>query len=218
VSARFSPDTIDAQVEAVLSHFRQQARPVTWHIGPSTEPSDWGRVLLAHGLTHSEDEPGMALVIDGMREDVTAPPELVVEMVRDERGLEEWVSVWLFPVPDDTRRSVLDALRGRGLGDARPWRYFVGRIGGRPVACSELFVGRGVAAVHDVVTLPEVRRRGIGAVMTLRVLREARALGYHIAVLTASPDGIGVYRRIGFREYCWFRRYEWNAGDTSAST
>jgi len=60
-----------------------------------------------------------------------------------------------------------------------------------------------------VVTLPEVRRRGIGAAMTLRVLHEARAIGYRVAVLTASPDGIGVYRRIGFREYCLFRRYEW---------
>lgn len=60
--------------------------------------------------------------------------------------------------------------------------------------------------MHYVVTLPEVRRRGIGASMTLRVLREARAMGYRVAVLTTSPDGIGIYRRIGFRAYCWFRR------------
>jgi hypothetical protein len=42
-------------------------------------------------------------------------------------------------------------------------------------------------------------------------------MGYHVAVLTASSDGIGIYRRIGFREYCWFRRYDWEPGANGAS-
>jgi hypothetical protein len=45
LSARFTPDTVDARVEEVLAHFRARSRPVTWHIGPSTEPTDLGRVL-----------------------------------------------------------------------------------------------------------------------------------------------------------------------------
>src|SRR5437588_294535 len=96
----------------------------------------------------------------------------------------------------------------RTSGDAPSWRYFLGRLNGKPVATAKLFVGAGVAAVHHVVTLPEMRRRGIGTAMTLRVLHDARAMGYRVGVLTASPDGLGSYRRIGFRDYCWFRRYD----------
>lgn len=210
VTARFGPDEANDQVEAVLAHFRRAARPVTWHVGPLSAPADLGRILLAHGLTHSEDEPGMAMEIAGMREDFAPPAGLSVEPVRDAHGLWDWVSVWLFPVPESVRRHHFDVLRQRGLGDDLPWRYYVGRLNGTPVACSELFIDRGVAAVHYVVTLPEQRRQGIGAAMTLHVLREARALGYRVAVLTASPDGAGIYRRIGFREYCWFHRYEWS--------
>jgi GNAT superfamily N-acetyltransferase len=212
VSARFSPNTVDARVDTVLASFRAESRCLTWHVGPSTEPSDLGRTLLAHGLTHSEDEPGMAVEIDRMREDVAAPAELTIETVRDERGLEEWVSVWLFPAPEAVRLFVFESMRQRGLGDELPWRFFVGRLGGRPVACSQLCAAAGVAGVQYVVTLPEVRRRGIGAAMTLQVLREARAMGYRVGVLTSSPDGLGIYRRIGFREYCWFHRYEWDGG------
>lgn len=208
VYADFGPHNIDAQVEAVLAHFRRHTRPVTWHIGPSTRPADLGRLLPAHGLAHSEDEPGMAVEIDRMRDDFAAPPGLTIETVRDEEGLRDWVAVWLFPVPQELRRRHLEVLLRRGLGDDLPWRYYVGRLDGQPVATSELFAGAGVAAVHYVVTLPELRRQGIGTAMTLRVLREARDLGYHVGVLTASPDGIGSYRRIGFREYCWFQRYE----------
>lgn len=210
VRATFDPGGVDAGAASVLAHFRRQARPVTWHIGPTTTPSDLDHSLLAHGMAHSEDEPGMAVELDHLRDDVGTPRGLTIETVRDEQGLEEWVSVWLFPVPSDIRRICLGVLRQRGLGDALPWRYYVGRLDGQPVATAELFVGTGVAAVHYVVTLPEARRRGIGAAMTLHVLREARALGYKVGVLTASPEGIGLYRRIGFQEYCLFRRYEWS--------
>jgi len=214
VRARFGPDAVDAGIASVLSHFRQRSSPVGWYVGPCTEPADLGRHLLAHGLTHDEDEPGMAIRIDRMREDRDsgAPSGLTIETVRDEAGLADWVSVWLFPVPDDVRRLHLDVLRRKGLGDALPWRYYVGRLDGVPVATSQLFVGESVAAVHLVVTLPEVRRRGIGTAMTRHVLREAHTLGYRVGVLTASPFGIGSYRRIGFRTYCLFSRYEWAPG------
>ena len=209
VRARFSPESVDEGIEAVLSHFRSRSAPFTWHVGPGTEPADLGRFLLAHGLTHSEDEPGMAIDLERVRE-TAAPLELTIETVRDERGLEEWVAVWLFPVPDDLRRDLLAPLRQRGVGDDLPWRYYIGRVDDRPVATSELFVADGVAAVHYVVTLPGLRRRGIGAAMTLHVLGEAGALGCRLAVLTSSPDGIGIYRRLGFQEYCTFRRYIWS--------
>ena len=159
----------------------------------------------------------MALDLDDVREDILTPG-LAIEVVRDERGLEEWVSVWFFPVPTDRRRSILDAMRQRGFGGDRPWQLFIGRLGDRPVACAELFAGEGVAALHHLVTLPAVRRQGIGTAMTLHVLRAARSLGYRVVVLTASPEGIGVYRRIGFQEYCWFSRYEWEPGAAGTST
>ncbi len=216
VSAHFSLDSVDAQIESVLSQFRRRSRPVTWHVGPSTEPADLGRFLLAHGMTHSEDEPGMAIDIDRLQEEGTVPPGLTIDMVRDKRGLEAWVSVWLFPVPDDGRRRYLNALRQLGLHGDLPRRYYLGRLDGTPVATAELFAFAGVAGVHNVVTLPEARRQGIGTAMTRRVLDDARALGCRVGALTASPSGIGSYRRIGFEEYCWFRRFEWHPGQGAA--
>ena len=70
-----------------------------------------------------------------------------------------------------------------------------------------LVFGAGVAAVHWVVTLPEMRHLGIGTAMTLAALREARTIGYRIAILTASPYGGGIYRRIGFRAYGTISKY-----------
>lgn len=215
VYARFNPEDVDADIETALDHFRQRSLPFTWHIGPGSEPAALGSRLLAHGLSHSEDEPGMAVELGQARDDFAIPAGLVITPVRDEDDLRAWVDVWLFPVPPEIRELSFEALRLRGLGEDCPWQFYQGWQDGTPVATAELFIGEGVAGVQYVVTLPELRRQGIGAAMTQHVLREARAGGHKIAVLTASPDGIGIYRRLGFQDCCWFRRYEWDPPDPS---
>jgi len=94
-----------------------------------------------------------------------------------------------------------------GLGPHLPCRYYLGAFQGKPIATALLFFGAGVAALHSVVTLPEARSKGIGTAMTLAALREARRAGYRVAILTASPYGERIYRRVGFREYCTISRY-----------
>lgn len=55
------------------------------------------------------------------------------------------------------------------------------------------------ASVQYVATDPAFRRRGLASRLLGAVLSEARADGLRTATLQASPDGRGVYERLGFR-------------------
>jgi GNAT superfamily N-acetyltransferase len=215
VRARFQPEQIDRQIEAVLDHFRQRALPVVWHVGPTSEPAALGEALLRHGLTFIEEEPGMALEIAKRNSAIAAPHELTIEPVQGEAGLRDWIDTWLFRMSDEVRNAHFQARRAHWLEPERPMHCFLGRWNGTPVATSMLYLGHGVAAVHHVVTRTEFRRRGIGSALTIRVLHEAWARGYRVGVLTASPEGFGSYDRIGFRPYCSVCRYEWEPANHS---
>ena len=95
-----------------------------------------------------------------------------------------------------------------GLGPQSP-RHFLARVDGEPAATCSLFLGAGVAGIYDVSTLPELRKRGLGRLITRAAMREARARGYRMAILHSSTLGAGIYRALGFRDVCAIGQHVW---------
>ena len=122
------------------------------------------------------------------------PPDFAVEEVRDESTLEAIKGVLIegLEVPDWAARAWVDAALRIGV-DRTPWRMYLGRLGGAPVA-----------------TIPPARRRGVGGAITLKSQLDARDEGYRHAVLFASEMAVRAYERVGFRD-CGVRlnRYLW---------
>ena len=133
--------------------------------------------------------------------DAPGPSGLKIEPVRGVRHLDAFVTTASGPfgVRPDGIEAFAGVGRAVGLDDPNRRRY-LGSLDGRPVATSALFLAGGVAGIYVVATIREARRRGIGAAMTLAAMKDARDLGYRIAVLQASPMGRPVYRQLGFRD------------------
>jgi predicted acetyltransferase len=89
------------------------------------------------------------------------------------------------------------------------WRHFIGWLHDMPVASTSLLLHAGVAGIYGVTTIPEARKKGIATAMTKHALRQARELGYHVAVLSPSEMSLRIYQRLGFQHYCTLQHYGW---------
>jgi GNAT superfamily N-acetyltransferase len=208
--AQLEPDKVNATIKEILAHFRSRGMTTfSWWTEPGTQPADLGTYLLAHGLAHTEGGPGMAVDLLALNEDLPVPSNLTVQHVDDTETLERWAyaSIAGFEHPDTEVKTWFEVFTN--LGFDLPLRSYVGILNGEPVATSQLFLAAGVAGIYVVATVPDARRQGIGAVLTLAPLYEARAMGYRIGILHSSPMGLGVYRRLGFQEYCKMSHYVW---------
>jgi GNAT superfamily N-acetyltransferase len=202
------PGNLDALIESTLAHFRAKRVPrFCWWVGPDTQPADLGQRLAKHGLTYREGPAGMAVDLLALNEDCSGPASLAIEHVRDTKTLAAWIQVAFagFGFPGTEASSGFGLFAG--LGFDLPLRSYLGTLDGEPVAASQLFLGAGVAGIYIVATVPGARGRGIGTALTLAPLRDARDMGFRIGILHAAPMGMGLYRRLGFQEYCKMSNY-----------
>ena len=148
------------------------------------------------GLTAEEPIPGMVA-----RPGELAAPEpegLEVVRVSTADGLAQALAIAAagFEVPADLLAPMylLDVAAVDGLV------YYLGRVDGRDVSTSVGYTLDDTVGVFNVATPPEHRGRGYGAALTVEAARQGFDGGAELAWLQASAMGVGVYRRLGFRE------------------
>ena len=202
---------VDAAIDEVVERLRHHRVPGTWHVGPLSRPTDLGNRLRARGFTGGGSDTGMAADLQTLATEPPSPEDVAITRIRDSEGLATWARIRaLDPEGEVESNWVAETYRRIGLGDDVPWRHYLGWLDGRPVATATLFLGAGVAGIYFVLTVPDARRRGIGAAITHAAMRDAHHLGYRTAVLGASQMGHRVYEGLGFREFCRNRVYEWH--------
>lgn len=205
-------EQIDARIAEVTAYLVSRGVPFGWTVMPSDSPADLRTRLSAVGFAFEYDTPGMAVDLAVLRDAPATPSDLSIEEVRDPGAIEVFahMSVIGYGMPPELEAPLRDLLLGLPSWPRAPIRCFLARQNGKPVATSIVVLVGGVAGIFNVATVPDARRRGIGAAVTLAALRAARDEGYRIAILESSTMGYGVYQRMGFAEYCKLGHYTWH--------
>lgn len=208
MTAQLAPRDADRRIDELIAEFRARGLPLEWTVGTSTVPRELGARLEARGLRHMLRVPGMAMPLEGIPEE-PLPGGLTVAPAEDRSGIEAALRVALatFEIPVEFAPRLADLEMSMPRSHRETLRFFLGRLRGRPVASSVLFLSGGVAGVYFVGTLAGARGRGIARAMTSAALREGRDRGYRIGALQATRMGVPVYRRLGFRAYSEFAIY-----------
>jgi GNAT superfamily N-acetyltransferase len=212
VAADLPPDRADAVIAESRELMTAKGLPGSWHVGPSMRPADLGVRLAAAGFVPAGSEPGMAVALADLGGDAAGPAGLRITRIRTDDALAIWADTLAQGFGEGKKEAdwVAEIFRREGFAD--PWRHYLAYLDDHPVATTTIYLGAGVAGVYFVMTVPERRRRGIGAAITRAALREARDSGFSYGVLGSSAAGRSVYAGLGFREYCTIDLYEWAPG------
>jgi ribosomal protein S18 acetylase RimI-like enzyme len=182
-----------ADVTAALAWLRARSVPFRVWVAEKLV-ADFGELLTGHGL-----EP-----------DPSVYPGMVLHPIPNAPRRRAGVTV--VPIPEASVDEFISILEEAGLSAeiahrlispsfaADPdIRLFVGRLDGRPVGTSIAIRSREASGVYNVGTLPDARRRGVGAALTWACVEAGRASGYDTIVLQASVMGLPMYSDMGFR-------------------
>jgi ribosomal protein S18 acetylase RimI-like enzyme len=213
---RLTPGSADARIEGMMADFKARKLTLTWSIGSDPHPADLAARLEAHGFSGGDDT-GMAADLLALHEGLPHPAGLIIEQVGDAQTLRRCTetSASAFGLSAAFAEGWAAIEGAHGFDPALPRRIYLGWLDGAPVATSYLFLKAGVAGIYSIATLPAVRRRGIGAAMTLHALREAREMGYRVGVLGASPPRYSACRKFGFSDSgVKLLRYIWDGAST----
>lgn len=211
--AHLTDANVRAGVDRALRWFRSRGRPFSWWVGPADTPPDLGHILEQEGLEAAESELAMAAPLAGLpRVAVPEGLEVMRALTPGQIGDFAVINAANWSPPDPNVVEFYARATGLLADPACPLRLYVGYVHGRPVATSEVTLAGGVAGVYNVATLASWRRRGIASAVLRAALADAAAGGVDTAVLQAAPDGVGVYRRLGFVPFGHIQEYKPPAG------
>jgi ribosomal protein S18 acetylase RimI-like enzyme len=202
---------VDQAVHAMIAWFRaHEVQRFSWWVDESSRPVYLPAFLQAHRLFYVRGEAGMALDLRLAEIEAPALPNLCIERVADQAQLGQFAAATIrgFELPPEYAAHWY-AIHA-GLEGDETLRSYLATLDGEPVGCAQLFLGVEAAGIYDVAVVPGCRGLGLGRLLTLFALREARSLGADLAVLHASQMGEGLYLRLGFREYCRMGRFVWD--------
>ena len=179
------------------------AAALAWLAGHDLPFRAWVAPEVVSGLLHVfaarglelEPEPYPGMVLNPVP---AAPaPAGGVEVARiDAAGLDEFVQVSIDGgLPADLARR----LTPPSFAADPAVQLFVGRLDGRAVGTSIAIQSRNASGIVAVATLPEARRRGVGAAVSWAAVSAGAEHGHDTTVLQSSPMGFPVYAAMGFR-------------------
>ncbi len=217
--SRFSnddPSYIAQKIDEMIAFFKTRDINFGWTTGPSTRPEQLHLMLEAHGFTYSDRTTGMAIDLQELNEHIFVNADLVIAEIGDLDRLQVLRSIEIsgFGASEIAAQNYYEAYASGGFGEGTPWHHYIGWLHGQSVAIASLLFHAGVAGIYGVTTIPQWRRQGVAAAMTLHALHEARRRGYRIAILSPTEMSYALYSRIGFKEYCTLLHYDWSAGIT----
>lgn len=213
--ARLTGPDQAADLDRILAPFRDRDRLVNWWVGPNSHPPELGARLEQAGLRRVRELLGMALDFEKA---VPVPPEpgVTVRRLVGPKELDDFcrLSAAAYGLDEAGSRFFRRSRTNMAWGPDEPIDHWGAFVGDRLAAGGTLFTRDRVACLGGMGTDPEMRGRRLASLVTAATVEQAKAAGATAMVLQAAAPGVGLYKRLGFQEYCLIGAYAGRPGQS----
>lgn len=88
-----------------------------------------------------------------------------------------------------------------------PVRLYVGYYRGQAVSTGSMYMDGKFCGIYDVATTESFRRRGFSGEIMKCIMMDAIDNEARFSYLQASPHGVSLYKKLGFKERCRIKTY-----------
>jgi len=187
---------------------------MSWWVGAGTKPPDLDNYLKKHGFNLVDSSPAMACELNDDLSMTKDKPDLDFRMVSNQKELSIFLNFLKesYQLPKLMEDAVLTLFSIMPLEENACCMNYIGYDQNKPVACSTLFLNAGAAGIYHIGTPPDLQGKGYGTAITFYTMGVARDLGFRVAVLRSSQQGLSIYKKLGFTEYYQLRQYRSDLG------
>lgn len=181
-----------------------------WWVYPSGQSPETKRTLQDAGLRLFAKVPCLTADLKDYLSDKHLNKNIKVILVETRKELNLWKDVSFdgFEMPSRKREQYEAFVTSFNLGCHSQQMLFLAYIDDTPVATSLLFTHNDTAGIYYVSTLPPYRNQGCGLKITSAAMQAAKIKGFRDIILQATPLGLSVYKRAGFKECCLAEIYK----------
>jgi hypothetical protein len=165
-------------------------------------PVDVDAYLTSAGFTIHVAMPAMGVDIASLKPTVL-PDGYELVRVGDGGDGEEWVRQFAtgYEIPIGVAQCFSPVALHADTSPDSAMQFFAIRRNGKTVCTSACFLDGGLAGIYCVSTIPEERKKGLGAHATAEPLRLAARDGYRVGILQSSEAGHSLYKTLGFVDF-----------------
>lgn len=198
------PDAIPALLEPTVGYFSAKHFPMALWVFDSPNYKQIARALAAHDLPQCEINVAMYADLQQLTPRIAKILGFEIRLATTPEELKSFAEVLagLFEPLDEARqvRKYYETIAPFYKGIDSRLQFYIGAHNQEVVSTGALFFDADSVGIYDIATRADQRGQGFGTLMFHWLVNEAKRQGAKQAVLQASPDGLSIYKRAGFRE------------------
>jgi GNAT superfamily N-acetyltransferase len=198
-----SPSEVEVkQVNKICNYFKEQRKPFSWW-AKADDPALVGSINKS-SLKNEATYVGMNLDFKDFRDERLAKEELVIKRVVNAKVLLDFARVvqhqFIGSVEEKMIIPYYKKVAKLDLSKKSSLVHYLSYKDGEVVSSITTYLSGNVVGLYNLSTYKQYRRKGYGTALVCYALNRARESGATSGVLMSSLSGVGLYKKIGFKE------------------